>query len=57
MDLEPLVSAIDPDALDALIASMDCSAGESMGTVEFPYAGYDVVVGADRSVRIRERDD
>ena len=47
-ELSPLATAIDPDALDALVASMD------EGTVTFSYSGYRVTVAADGQVDIAD---
>lgn len=46
LDLPPLFDAVDPDALNALIATM----GE--GEVTFDYAGRTVTVAADGTVRV-----
>lgn len=48
LELPPLYDAIDPDALDALVAQM------SDGTVSFTYAGYNIVVGSDESVSLED---
>lgn len=45
---EPLNEFVDPDALDALVASMD------EGRVSFSVAGVDVEVAADGAVTVRE---
>jgi hypothetical protein len=47
-DHEPLYERIDPDALDALIASM------TDGRVTFSYQGYEVTVDADGRVRLAD---
>lgn len=49
-DLPPLGEAIDPDALETLLA-------ESSGTVRisFEYAGHIVEAGSDGSVRVGDR--
>ena len=46
-ELPPLSDAIDPDALNALFSDRTTN-----GWVRFRYAGYDVTVGSDRSIRI-----
>lgn len=52
--LEPLYHAVDPDALDALIASMPGDTPAS-GRIEFTYGGYHVVVDGAGRVEVRER--
>lgn len=51
LDLEPLHSAVDPDALDELFSSSSASI-QNEGSVAFPYAGYEVVVHANGHVEI-----
>lgn len=47
-DLDPVrYDAIDPDALDSLFAG-----SRAMGTVEFSYHGYEVVVRGDGRVEV-----
>ncbi|WP_265108966.1 HalOD1 output domain-containing protein [Halosolutus halophilus] len=41
LDLEPLYSAIDPDALDAL-----CRSGSGFDSIEFTYGGHGVTIAA-----------
>lgn len=43
---EPLYDAVDPDALDAVVESLD------EGRLTFTYQGYEVTVGADGSVNL-----
>lgn len=40
LDLPPIFDAVDPDALEALLATAD----DTEVTVSFPYGGYDVTV-------------
>lgn len=46
MDLEPLYRAIDPDALEAMVATGPVEAGAET-RVSFSYSGCDVVVSCD----------
>lgn len=48
----PLYDVIDPDALEALVASMTRGSGERAGTVEFSYSGYEVTVTGDGFVSV-----
>jgi len=50
IDLPPLVDTIDPDALNALLRTDDCSAGPLR--VTFDYAGHEVVVERDGRVAV-----
>jgi len=43
---EPLYESIDPDALEALVASVDD------GRISFDYMGYEVTVDADGAVTL-----
>ncbi|MFC7194337.1 HalOD1 output domain-containing protein [Halosimplex aquaticum] len=49
-DLPPLTETIDTEAMQALLAGSDSSV-----RLYFEYAGRTVVVGADGSVRVRDR--
>jgi hypothetical protein len=49
---EPLYEAIDPDALDALIANSEAGNGYSPTTVEFSYNGCRVRVSGDGAVEV-----
>ncbi|MFP9192183.1 HalOD1 output domain-containing protein [Natronosalvus vescus] len=49
LELPPLSSAIDPDALNALFASRPIT---TVQRVTFQYAGYEVVVDGDGDVRL-----
>lgn len=52
IDLEPkLYDVIDPDSLDALLATGPTDS-ESAVSVNFHYAGYDVVVGSDGTLEL-----
>lgn len=55
----PLYEAIDPDALEAVVASMQSQPTEPAGRLEFAYSGYDVTVTEEGGVSIasREADD
>jgi hypothetical protein len=48
-DMPPLYSAIDPDALDQLVANM------TDGEISFTYAGRTVTVSSDGTIAIEER--
>jgi len=50
-DLPPLYDAIDPDALDALLASVGTE-DPDRASVDFEYAGHRVVVSGDRTVTV-----
>lgn len=52
----PLYEAIDPDALEAVIASMQSQPTEQGGRLEFAYSGYDVTVTEDSSVAVASRE-
>jgi hypothetical protein len=49
LDLPPLNDVVDPDALDGLFSGRD-----TIGSVNFEYAGYHVTVHADRTVELYE---
>ncbi|UTF55644.1 HalOD1 output domain-containing protein [Natronosalvus rutilus] len=49
IDLPPLQTAIDPDALNALFTSQSSSA---LDQVQFQYAGFEIAVFGDGVVRI-----
>lgn len=51
----PLYRAIDPDALDDLLTSLET--GDADGSVSFHYLGYDVTVHGDGTVYLEETDD
>jgi len=50
-ELPPLYDAIDPDALDALLASVRTD-GPERASVRFEYAGHRITVSDDRTVTI-----
>ncbi|WP_049970101.1 HalOD1 output domain-containing protein [Haladaptatus cibarius] len=49
--LEPLYEAIDPDALDALIGSIEDSSG-SDGSVTFDYSDHEVTVKSTGEIQV-----
>lgn len=49
---EPLYGAIDPDALDALVASAEAGNGPSHMTVEFSYDGCRIKVSGDGAIEV-----
>lgn len=50
LDLPPLYSALDPDALDALVTNSESSSI----FLTFPYAGYTVSIHGDGEVDVEE---
>lgn len=48
LELPPLYDVVDPDKLDALVASM------SDGEITFTYAGYEVTVDGGNGVEVSE---
>lgn len=52
MSIEPLYDAIDPDALDTIVADAETRADGDV-TVEFTFDGYEVTVSTDGSVLVR----
>jgi hypothetical protein len=53
LDLEPLSSVIDPDALDTMVRTS--SAGKRSGiSLTFPYSGFEVSVRDDGQVQITQ---
>lgn len=56
LDLRPLATVIDPDALNALVTSVTCQPDDAT-VVSFAYSGYDVTVTAEGWVDVSERDD
>lgn len=52
LEVEPLYSVLDPDALESLFAP--CGAGSRSGTVRFPLGGVRVTVVDGTGVRIDE---
>lgn len=52
LDLPPLYSAIDPDALDAFVGSVSSTRGEPDLSITFPYNNYDVTVTGTGSISL-----
>ncbi|WP_084186223.1 HalOD1 output domain-containing protein [Haladaptatus litoreus] len=50
--LEPLYDAINPDALDALVGSIEDGSG-SDGSVTFDYSGHEVTVKSSGEILVR----
>jgi hypothetical protein len=48
LELPPLRNAIDPDALNGLVGAKD----DRLTSVSFEYAGYDISVTGDGTVRV-----
>lgn len=57
VDLPPLYSVVDPDALDALFSSTSGGRSGFDGSVTFQYAGFEVTVRDTGSVEAERRDD
>ena len=55
--IERLYEAIDPDSLDNLFATANCSRDRPSGSIEFVYHGFLVVVDADGEGYVYERDE
>lgn len=55
--IEPLYEAIDPDALDALVAPPTALGTAPSATIEFVYQDYRVRVGANGRGHLFDRDD
>lgn len=55
--LPPLYRAVDPDALDRLIDSLEAGADRAAGRLRFRYCGYEITVVSDRSVALRSLDE
>lgn len=55
-ELPPLYGAIDPDALDRFLASVEVSRPIVSDAVQFRYAGYRVAVDADGEVTLSPHD-
>lgn len=53
----PLFSAVDPEALDAVVGSLGGESGGPTGRVEFTYCGCDVTVRADGRVIVAAAED
>lgn len=52
----PLYDVIEPDALEAVVASMTGRSDDRAGRVEFSYSGYDVTVTGDGDVSVTPAD-
>ena len=52
LDLDPLYTVVDPDALDALFRSSSPGVQRSEGHVEFTFAGVRVTIDQDSSVDV-----
>jgi len=52
IDLPPLYEAVDPDALDRFLESVDGTTPTVSEAVRFRYAGYHVAVEADGAVAL-----
>lgn len=52
----PLYTAVDPEALDAVVGSMDDASADPVGTVAFTYCDCDVTVTADGLVDVAPAD-
>lgn len=52
-ELSPLYETVDPDALDALVTSLADGTGQEHFSVQFTYAGREVVVRANEDIDIR----
>lgn len=57
--LEPLYTALDPDALDALFRNCgsDGETARSDGRIEFSYHGYEVTARSDGEISVEAADD
>lgn len=53
-EFDPLATAIDPDALEALFAPRDGGERRDRGYVQFPVAGHDVTVYAHGEVVVHQ---
>lgn len=53
----PLYEAIDPDALNTLFGNQQSSDYRVDGWLSFTYAGYDITVAGDGTVRVAARRD
>lgn len=48
--LDPLHTAVDPEALDAIFRATDLGTGRDRGRVTFPYHGYEITVRGDGTI-------
>jgi hypothetical protein len=56
LTLEPLSEVVDPDALDAIYGRNGIASPGTPLRVEFTYAGCDVVLDADGTVTVSQRE-
>lgn len=54
-ELDPLGDSIDPEALDALLATEGSTGFEESVSVEFVYQGFSVHADSEGSIRLRKR--
>lgn len=54
LDLPSLYSSIDPDALDAIVASLNGARGGPGGAITFAYGSYEVTVYGSGDVSLAE---
>ncbi|WP_204365876.1 HalOD1 output domain-containing protein [Halorubrum californiense] len=52
---EPLFAAVNTDSLDKIFSSTQSGPTRDEGKVRFPYAGFTVIVTAQKEVEVRER--
>lgn len=52
----PFSTAIDPDALEKVVASMSDGTDEPRGSIEFPFSGFEITVTGDRDVSVTPLD-
>ncbi len=57
VDLDPLYTTIDPEALDALFAPLNNGKARASGQIRFTHAGYKVTVTSDRTVDVKPIDE
>lgn len=57
IDLEPLFSRVDPDALDSLFSNGAGPTVRTQGQLTFPMAGCDVTVAADGTIDVEPQGD
>jgi len=54
LELPPLYEAIDPEALDTLIAGSEANQSASPDIIEFAYADYTVTVYGDQTIEVTD---
>ena len=57
VDIEPLYTTIDPEALDALFAPRNDGTARTAGRITFTHAGYEITVNSDRTATVEPIDD